>query len=532
MAIDPDKPPEPSATVSFWLSRIESARTSDEMTRWDKRCDIIRKQYKYENSSEAKTRRYQMLWSNLETMGPAIYSKRPKPEVIRRWNDQDRTARQASLMLERCIDYTLDENDFDSVFEQVKKDYQLYARGVARLYYEPVMTVVEGDDDDLDGSDVEGPQPEADRLADEASEGGDPTEVLTFENVKIKFVQRGDFVHEAARTWKEVNWIAFRAFESRDDLIERFGPDIGKKINLDSKPTREATSSTADTSGAIENKATIWEIWDRTNRKVLWVTPSYPEVLEESAPYLQLSGFYPVPRPAYGTITNESLEPVPDYIMYQDQCEEIDRLTARISALTDSLKLVGFYAAGPEGEGTPAIERAVKPGIENVMIAVKNFDAFKSGGGASAGIVWLPVEQVIKVLEGCVKMRQQLIDDVYQIFGLSDIMRGDGNASETATAQNIKAQYGSVRIRSRQQELTRFARDVCRMVGEIISAHFQPETIMAMSNCPLPTDAEILQQQMQAQEQALIAQAQQPPAQLMGHNGGPPMGQPMPQAAA
>jgi hypothetical protein len=44
---------------------------------------------------------------------------------------------------------------------------------------------------------------------------------------------------------------------------------------------------------------------------------------------------------------------VPDFIFYQDQCDEIDALTKRIAALTDSLKLVGFYPGGPQGEGFP-----------------------------------------------------------------------------------------------------------------------------------------------------------------------------------
>ena len=107
---------------------------------------------------------------------------------------------------------------------------------------------------------------------------------------------------------------------------------------------------------------------------------------------------------------------------------------------------------------------------------------------------------------------QQLIDDVYQIAGISDIMRGDGDAHETATAQNIKAQFGSTRLRPRQQELARFCRDICRLTAEIICNHFQPDTIMAMANMPLPSEAEVLQQQQLAaleQQRQMALQAQQ-----------------------
>jgi hypothetical protein len=522
MSEDDTKPASRSEAVQSWLDRIERARTSIAMARWEKRCEKIRKKFMYEASADTKTRHYQMLWSNMETMKPAVYTKSPKAAVIRRFNDPDPTARTASTLLERCIDFTLDANEYDGTFKQVRDDYLLYARGTARIYYEPVMETVQSEEDGLDGSDVEGPQAEVQRLGQEADEGNGPEEILKFENVRIRYVQRNDFIHEPARTWDEVNWIAFRSFLDRDALVERFGEEIGKAIPLDARPDNADSEPRSNAVGTIDQKATVWEIWDRCERRVLWIAQGHTEVLEEGLPYLSFEGFYPCPKPAYGTLSNDSLEPVPDFTYYQDQVEEIDTLTARIATLTDSLKLVGFYPAGPEGEGQPSIEQAVRPGLENKMIAVKSWAAFKEGGSGGAPVVFLPVDQVIKVLEGCVKLRQQLIEDVYQIYGLSDIMRGDGNASETATAQNIKAQYGSVRIRSRQQELARFCRDVCRLVAEVVCTQFQPETIMAMANMPLKTRAQVEMEQMQAQEQALMAAQQQQQAMMAQQ---PPQGQ-------
>jgi hypothetical protein len=69
-------------------------------------------------------------------------------------------------------------------------------------------------------------------------------------------------------------------------------------------------------------------------------------------------GFFPCPKPAFGTLRPNSLIPIPDYVYYQDQAEEIDDLTDRIANLLDSLKLVGFYPAGPSTEGAEAIEIA------------------------------------------------------------------------------------------------------------------------------------------------------------------------------
>src|SRR5689334_424820 len=49
--------------------------------------------------AEAK---FNILWSNVQTMMPAVYSRTPKPEVCRRYQDRDPVGRVASTILERC----------------------------------------------------------------------------------------------------------------------------------------------------------------------------------------------------------------------------------------------------------------------------------------------------------------------------------------------------------------------------------------------------------------------------------------------
>jgi len=260
-----------------------------------------------------------------------------------------------------------------------------------------------------------------------------------------------------------------------------------------------------------DDTVAVWEVWDRKNDSVCWIAKGCDDYLEEGPPYLELDGFFPCPAPAYGTITNDSLIPTPDFTFYQDQAEEIDQLTARIGALTDALKLVGFYPGGPQGEGSPEIERAFRPGFENKMIAVQSWAAFKESGGGQAPVVFLPVDMVGKIIEGCVKLRQQIVEDVYQIVGLSDIMRGATDPNETAQAQQMKAQFGGVRLRDRQAELGRFCADVCKLIGQIIAVHCSPQTVMKMTNMQLPTKQEAMQaglQQMMQYRQQIAPQVQ------------------------
>ena len=341
--------------------------------------------------------------------------------------------------------------------------------------------------------------------------------------------------------------MAFTSYMDRDALKKRF-PDKGADVQLDTIDEGEDAEKKS-AKGVPFRKATVYEIWDKTRRRVVWVSPGYPDILDDCDPYLKFEGFWPCPRPAYGTLTTDSLEPRPDFVFYQDQAEEIDELTARIAALTDSLKLVGFYPAGPAGEGAPEIEMAVRPGFENRMIAVKSWAAFAQGGKGGAPIEWLPVEQVGEILKGCVELRKQLIDDVYQLTGISDIIRGTTEAQETAAAQGLKSQWGSLRLKERQNELARVARDVTRMAGEVIANHFQVPTMAKCANMKIPTEGE-QQQQIQAYQiqlrQFMIAQqqkqmqvapgasppgappgAQPPPGQQQAV---PPVGQPAPQS--
>lgn len=509
--------------ASYYLDKIDSALNAPEMREWQERCKKIRKKYRYEQSQSVKARKYQILWSNLEVLKPAVMAKPPLPVVQRRYRDQDPVGREACELLERACRFQVESNDYFSRLEHVRDDFLLYARGVARLYYEPVMVTVE-DDDDVDGLDeasMRGPDAQAQEEMQEAIEAGNPQEVLDFENVKLRFVQREDFVHEAARTWDEVSWCAFRAYLCKEELIERFGEELARNIPLDASPGSEDERMNNNAKPhTVESKATIWEFWDKEAQKVCWIAKGYPTVLESGAPYLKLTGFFPCPKPAFGTITTDSLAPIPDYVYYQDQAEEIDVLTARIGALQQALKLVGFYPGGPQGEGSPEIERALTPGFENKMIAVKSWAAFTEGSGSKAPIVWLPIENVIVILKSCIELRKQLIEDIYQIIGISDIMRGDGEKDETATAQSIKAQFGSTRIRERQQELARFSRDITRMLAEIICSTFEPDTLLKMANMKLPTEQELF---MMQQQQMLAMQAQQAAqAQMLPPQGMPP----------
>lgn len=515
MTDDRDSDNRPDAKVRKWLKVIDAY--DKEFKPWHQRCEKIIKIYTETRRVEGtQVRRMSLLWSNVSVLQPAIYAKSPEPNIMRRFKDDDPIARTASEIMERCVRNSFDTNDFDAVMKSVRDDYLVVGRGTgwARYegYFKPLL--------DKDGKAL---NKQGMPLDEEAED--EPGEEIDSECVERDYVNWRDFGHNVARTWREVGTVWRRVYMDRESGEKRFGEKF-KDVELDHKATDDGDKNPES---GVESKATVYEIWDKPSKKVIFLARGSKELLEESDPYLDFKDFFPCPKPVYATLQTNSLVPVPDYVFYQDQCEEIDDITARIGALLDQLKVVGLYASSAT-DGSDAILEIAKSGVENRLIPVPNWAQFKEGGGVAGMIEWWPVDQVIKVLEGCFTARKQLIDDVYQITGISDIMRGEGDKEETATAQGIKQQWGSVRIRDRQAALAAFARDCARLTAEIIAEKFQPETLMAMSNIKLPTQAEIDQQKLQAAIAAKQAEAQQQQAAqaaMMGHNGGPPMGAPM-----
>lgn len=491
-----------------WKGELE--RSARYFAKWHKRCEKIEKIY-LDQQGDADTnatseRRYAMLWANISVLQPAVYARTPIPAVERRFKDPDNVARTASEMLERSLQYLMDTTDIDSTLRAGRDDFLLCGRGTAWVRYEA----------DFEPTDMD----EVDEPAGEEGAEAPKSEVVTGERVPVEYVHWSDFIHSPARRWNDVTWVA-RAVPMDDDAIKK---RFGKKALQTLQAEVIGQRGQDDTQRAQnEGKTRIWEIWCKTEDYCVWIADGSPAALDAGKPPLQFDGFFPCPRPAYATTSTGSLIPVPDYVYYMGQCEEIDSLTKRIAKLTDQLRLMGFYPAG-DGDLSDAIEAVLAPNNDTILVPIPGWAAFSEKGGADA-IVWLPIDAVQKVITACIEARKQLIDDVYQITGISDIVRGDTQASETATAQRIKSQWGSIRIRDRQSELARYARDIVRMAGEVVSSQFQPETLMAMTGMQLPTQAQQQQLQMMVQQQAAQAQQQAQQAQMQAQQSGQPVPQ-------
>lgn len=607
-----------------WLAEIE--KSHKERNEWFNQCRRILDRYRDAGPGRKGIgqdytwgMRFNILWSNIQTLAPSLYATSPQVVVERRWGDPDDIGRVACLILQRAAQFQLDGCDFDTTMRNVVLDHLLCGQGTAWVRYEPHFDKLPtnvfampgampmdagmaapgpppplprppgmgapplpiapgaapgpmgagpfpagstgqpapgqppsipgagpgatppggsssepppggpilgptvppappappgvpvtppgqpgmgGGPPDLGGfqpplmaaippippggisvghighdEQIRGTGRPFDGGLQIADDGQDEGEFLAFEEVKIDHVHWEDWFCSPARTWSEVRWVARRVYMTQDEGVKRFGAKF-RDVPLDWLPKDIGETEAMQPENMLFRRAQVYEIWDKPSRKVYWLAHSYSEgLLDEREDPLRLQDFFPTPRPLYATLTTDTLIPVPDYQLYQDQAVQIDHLTARIEAIGKSIKVAGVYDAAQEG-----IQRMFAEGVENQLIPVNQWGAFSEQGGLKGCMDLLDIGMLAEVLGKLVEIRAQAKQDLYEVTGISDIIRGTTAASETATAQQIKAGFGTMRLRSRQNEVARFARDLIRLTAEVICEHFNPRVLMLISD--------------------------------------------------
>lgn len=433
------------SSAEFWLDEIK--RAEDSFNSWFDRSKRVVDRYRDERLDGTKfKRKFNILWSNVQVLKPALYGRMPKPEVSRRYKDQDPVGRLASTIQERMLEFEVEERpDFNAAMSGAVEDRLLPGRGVAWVRYEL-------------------------------------KEDTGYECAPCDYVNWQDFLHNPARTWDEVWWVSRRVYMNRDEGVKRFG-DIFKTVPIEQK--KNTTADKEQPKDALKDKAQVWEIWDKSSKSVCWIAKGFRFELDKRPDPLRLENFFPCPKPLFATTTTGSLIPVPDYCEYQDQAEELDVITQRISLLTKALKVRGVYNAEYK-----SIKRLLQETDDNDLIPVDSWAAFAEKGGLKGAVDWMPIDVVAKVLEGLFIARDRCLNVIYQTIGLSDIMRGSSEKDETATAQKIKANFGSMRLRSTQQEVARFATELLRMKAEIQCRFYSPETMLRMAGIDQTADGQ------------------------------------------
>ena len=477
------KKPDPTEEVQRWLDEIKDAKKRESDFRRDG--ERVLKIYGAEKN---ETTPFNILFSNTETLLPALYSAVPRPVVNRRFKDEDPMGKASATAGQRALEFLLDTNvdgyeTFDDALNHCVLDALLPGRGIATVKYDAKV------------------------------EGDEGMERKTWETVCCETRSWDRVYFGYAKKWSKVPWIAYEEYIDRDEAERLFGAETAAKLTFSEGENGDdegAHRQSPDQNLGGKKTTLIYQIWDKDGGRVIrWVSPGYGDgALKVDPDPLQLTGFFNCPRPMAFIAKSNDLVPVAMYKMYENQAEELNRLTQRIKTVVGALRARGIY----DSELGDDLDRLMKEG-DAILIPSDKTSSLAAEKGLQNAIWFMPVDVLMATLTQLYQAREQCKRVIYEITGISDILRGSTVASETATAQGIKAQWGTMRLKRLQKEVQRYARDVLRMMLEIAGTKFSEETWAGMTGLPfLTTDQRQQAEQMaQALQMAQAQGAQVPP---------------------
>lgn len=491
--------------VAYFISEITAASKREKEFR--KEGNRIRDLY-----TGKKSNPFAILYSNTETMLPALYSAVPRPVVQRRFKDEDPLGRMASQAGQRGLEFLLDTNTegyetFDESLRAAVLDGLLPGRGITAVKYE-----AEVQDTYADG--------------DEATPGAEPIPVKNWETVCPDSVSWDRFLHGYARKWSKVPWISYEMHLDKDQCIDELKFDEKMVAEITFTEGEGEDSETTDGEGKSDEErnlgerktALFYQIWDKDGgQKVRYLCPQYKDDFckVEDDP-LGITGFFNCPKPIQFLEKSGDLLPVALYTLYEYQADELNNLTRRIKAVTAAIKAKALYDTELGDDVKKLMEEdepALAPADKSSSLAAEK--------GLDNAIWFWPVEKLIIVLKELYVAREACKHVIYEITGIADILRGSTVASETLGAQEIKEKWGTLRLKRLQKEVQRYARDMLRMMLDVAARKFSQRTWAQMTGLPFLLDekyneltqvAKALQSQVQQEQQRAQMQPQPMPA--------------------
>lgn len=405
-----------------WLAKIKTSEKT-----YSEYYDLIAEIRKYYRNERLKNKQ-NIFWSTIETLKPFLYFKQPQPFIIRSNKKADKVECVACRILEKALAWDIKQFDFDSVIKYARNDFLLSGMGILWEQYQSSFKFY---------GEV--------MLKDK-------------EQVTTQYINPVSFLTDVEKVdvWEDVEWIARKCFMNVDEIYYNFDEKLADYFWQHN---------------FTDKSISVYEIWDKKTRKIYYLSPEYPhDFLRVNEDTLHLSGFFPCPKPIMSTLSNDGIVPVPDYVEIKSLLDELDGVNSRMRLTMQALKVSGCYDSS-----FPELANILDKDV--TLIALNDFDKLKDAGGINGIIDFAPIEQYVNTLQVLAERRKVLIDSIYEVTGVSDIMRGSSNAQETATAVIKKTNFGTLRNQDRQNDMQRFLKDLLRIKAEIICEQFSPDTL-------------------------------------------------------
>lgn len=431
MEAEDEKAMSEAEKVKQWHERITEAEKEYEPFH-----DLIKETREY-YKNESKKNKHSIFWASVETMKPFLYFKQPRPYVDRKEKTSDPAEMVACKIIEKALAWDLAQFDFDSAIKYVRNDFLISGMGLAEEKYEAEF--------------------------EDIVENGDLLPLKKSEKVVTSYIDPVDFIADVEKVgiWEDVTWVARKIWMTKQEVIDAFGEEVKDLIVEPGEKEYQGKDTL------------VYKIWDKKTSRIYWLSKECKtDFLKVSDDLLKLNGFFPMPKPIFATQANDSLIPVPDYREIRALLKEMDGLTERMRLTMKALKVSGAY-----DKAFPELANILDK--EVTLVAVSDFQKLKDAGGIAGIIDFAPIKQYIDVLSSLAQRRAEIKAELFEITGVSDIMRGNSDPRETAQAVKQKTNFGSLRNQDRQNDMQRFICDLFKIKAEIICERFDAETLAA-----------------------------------------------------
>jgi len=404
---------------------------------------------------------YNLFFANTDIKLSALYARTPQPDIKRRFDDQDdEVSRVAGLLLERNICFELDTTGFDQSFKQTLFDWKVPGVGIMWARFEQIEK--QPDIDPMSGMPIPGSE-----IADQMA--------------CLDYVNWSDFLWAPCQVWQQCRWVARRIPMDKDAVKKRFGQTAPAEV-IDSLTF--AKESLASKDGISKNKldprystektVDVYEIWDKQSELIYWVAEGADMPLDVQEDTNNFDQFFPTPMPPLGRVTTSNTTPISDFALVANLYNELDNINKRISNLARALQLKWVYDAS-----FTELKDLYTTSSELEGLPVTNWAALQSEkGGLAKSIEFTPLEEVASAYAQLLQAREQVKQQIYEVEGIADIMRGAIAQGESTVATQSKVAFGTSRLSQMQMEVAQYVEALLRLKAHLICKFYKPQTIL------------------------------------------------------
>lgn len=476
---------KPDKAWSYWKGSIEAALQVEKGYR--KEAEEMERRYygddtspfnRAEEATTAPGGKTNLAHATLETLMPVMYSQPPEPIVRRRFRgdgEEDPVDKYVAEVAQRLIAYMIDDTDYDDVMMSARDDWMIGGRGIARVRYHAELETALN------------------------AETGQEEERVASEQAFADYWHWRDFVMAPCKNWTNCRWVAYRHYWAREDVEKHLPEDVASEIVYPIQP-QDGDGSAAEGNpggddltegmqegsahppmGDIRPRTVVWEIWHKEERKVIWLAESYPKGLAkvEDDPY-GLRDFFDCGRPIIAVARGQTMAPRAYMSYYINQLDAIDLAQRKLDSLLAKIKAVGIYP----GDHDHLLAK-ITEGDDHKLVNVKSWLAFIQKGGKDF-IQWLPIQQWVETAQILYQLLTQKKQELFEVSGINDAMRGQGDPSRTATQDRIQGRYAGLKVATKQRKMASFALDTLILLLELGAEHFDEATIAGITNLDLP----------------------------------------------